>query len=155
MFIIVCCPRTFLKDGEAFVNVAPERSRSIAVASLLFLVFGLGMAIADPPLLAYIARYRSAPVLPLIGDVLDGSTPIGMLGGLDAVLALGIVLVAMAILEVVAGLWLWKSLKKGGKLGIALVPLNLFFAVGFGIPILYVLAPLRTVLLASGWKSLR
>jgi hypothetical protein len=144
-----------MKEGDASVNAGSERSQPITVASLLFVVFGLGMALADPPLLAYLAYYRTAPVLPLIGDVLDGSTPIGMLGGLDAVLALGVVLVATAILEVVAGWWLWKSLRRGGKLGIALVPLNLFFAVGFGIPILYVLAPLRTILLASGWKSLR
>src|SRR5574340_516725 len=115
MFIIVSCPSCFLKEGEASVNAASERSQPITLASLIFLVFGLGMAIADPPLLAYIAYYRSAPILPLIGDVLDGSTPIGMLGGLDAVLALGFVLVATAILEVVAGLWLWKSLRKGGK----------------------------------------
>ncbi len=144
-----------MKVSDPSVNGASKRSPSITAASVLFLLFGFGMALADPPLLAYIAYYRTAPVLPLIGDVLDGRTLIGMLGGLNAVIAMGFVLVAVAIVEVVAGFWLWKSLKRGGKLGIALVPLNLFFAVGFAIPILYVLAPLRTILLASGWKSLR
>lgn len=137
------------------MNVEAKRSPAITAASVLFLFLGLGMALADPPLLAYIAYYRTAPILPLIGDVLDGSTPIGLIGGLDAVIALGFVLVAMAVLEAVAGFWLWRSLKKGGKLGIAIVPINFFFAVGFGIPILYVLPPLRTILLAWGWKSLR
>ena len=115
----------------------------------------LGLAVADPLILAYIIYYRSAPILPVIGSVMDGSTPIGVLGGLDAVIALGFVLVAVAVLEAVAGFWLSRSLKKGGKLGAVLAPLDLFFAFGFGIPILYVLAPLRTLLLVMGWKSLR
>jgi hypothetical protein len=78
-----------------------------------------------------------------------------MLWGLNGVLALGVVLVVVSILEVVAGVWLWRSLKRGGWLGLVLQPLNLFFAVGFGIPILYLLAPLWSILLLSGWRSLR
>ncbi len=131
------------------------RSQPITIASVLFLFFGLGSALADPILLAYIAYYRTAPILPLIGDVFDDSTPIGMFGGLNAVLALGAVLIVVSIFEVVAGFWLWRSLKKGGKLGLALQPMNFFFAVGFGIPILYVLSPLWLILLVSGWRSLR
>jgi hypothetical protein len=137
------------------VNAPMKQSQPIYVASFLFLFFGLGMAIADPILLAYIAYYRAAPVLPLIGNVLDDNTPIGMFGGLNAVLVLGIVLVAVSVLEVLSGYWLRRSLKRGGKLGVALQPLNLFFAVGFGIPILYVLSPLWLVLIISGWRTLR
>jgi hypothetical protein len=47
------------------------------------------------------------------------------------------------------------SLRKGGKLGIAIQPFNLFFAYGFGIPALYVLAPTWLILISLGWKSLR
>jgi hypothetical protein len=137
------------------VDEPPKRSLSITAASLLFLIFGVGSAFADPPLLAYVAYYRAAPVLPLIGDVFDDSTPIGMIGGLNAVVALGIGLVGVSALDAVAGWWLRRSLKKGGKLGIALLPMNLFFAYGFGIPGLYVLVPLWFVLLLLGWKSLR
>jgi hypothetical protein len=125
------------------------------MASLLFLVFGSGSVLADPLLLAYVAYHRTAPVLPLIGNVLDDSTPIGMAGGLNTVIVLGIGLVAASALDVVAGLWLRRSLKKGGKLGITLQPINFFFAYGFGIPALYVLAPLWLILISLGWKSLR
>jgi hypothetical protein len=106
-------------------------------------------------LLAYVAYYHAAPVLPLIGDVLDDSTPIGMAGGLNTVLVLGIGLVAVSVLDVVAGLWLRRSLKKGGWLGIGLQPFNIFFAYGFGIPALYVLAPIWLILISLGWQSLR
>jgi len=150
-----------IAKAQAFPNAYLEvdepskRTTSVTIASLLFLLFRLGSAVADPLLFAYIAYYRTAPVLPLIGDVLDDNTPIGMLGGLNAVIVLGAVLVAVAVLDVVAGLWLWRSSKKGGRLGIALQPFNLFFAYGFGIPILYALVPLWLVLLYLGWKSLR
>ncbi len=137
------------------VDEPEKRSLVVTVASLLFLVFGLGSVLADPLLLAYIAYYHSTPVLPLIGDVLDGSTPIGMAGGLNAVLVLGVGLVAVSILDIVAGLRLRHSLKKGGWLGIVLQPFNLFFAYGFGIPALYVLAPTWLILISLGWQSLR
>jgi hypothetical protein len=144
-----------MNETPPSVDVPTRRSQPIAIASILFLFFGLGSAIIDPILLAYIAYYRTAPILPLIGDVLDNNTPIGRLGGLTAVLALGGVLVVVSLLEVMAGFWLWRSLKKGGKLGLALQPLNFFFALGFGIPILYILSPLWSILLVSGWRSLR
>jgi hypothetical protein len=137
------------------VDESPKRRLVVTIASLLFLVFGLGSVFADPLLLAYVAYYHAAPVLPLIGDVLDDSTPIGTAGGLNAVIVLGIGLVAVSVLDVVAGLWLRHSLKKGGKLGIILQPFNLFFAYGFGIPALYVLAPTWLILISLGWKSLR
>jgi hypothetical protein len=137
------------------VDEPPKRSLAVTTASTLLLFFGLGSSVADPLLLAYVAYYHTAPILPLIGDVLDDTTPIGMAGGLNAVLVLGIGLVAVSILDVLAGLWLRRSLKKGGKLGIILQPFNLLFAYGFGIPGLYVLAPLWLILIFLGWRSLR
>ena len=142
--------------GETQSSRTPtERSKPIAIASILFVFLGLGIAIADPIFLAYIAYYRTAPILPLIGDVLDGRTPIGILLGLNGVIALGVVHMATSILDVVAGVWLWRSLIKGGKLGIALLPVDLFFAYGFAVPILYIVPPLRSILLVAGWRSLR
>lgn len=137
------------------IDIPPKQSLAVTIASLLFLVFGFGSVVADPLLLTYIAYYHAAPILPLIGSVLDDSTPIGMIGGLNSVLVLGIGLVAVSALDVVSGLWLRRELKKGGKLGIVLQPFNLFFAYGFGIPGLYVLAPLWVILISMGWRSLR
>ena len=126
---------------------------SITVVSVVFLVFGLGFAVTTPLILAYIILNGSAPTLFGI-EFLDGNSLIGKLWGLNAVIALGLALTAVAVLEAVAGFWLWQSMKKGGKLGIFLLIPNLFFAVGFGIPALYVVPPVTTVLLASKWKNL-
>ena len=138
-----------------FSRQPAARNQPIAIASILFIFLGLGIAAADPLILAYIAYYHTAPILPLIGNVLDDTTPIGMLLGLNGVIALGTVQVAASILAAVAGFWLWRSLMKGGRLGIALLPVDLFFAYGFGIPILYIVPPLRSILLATGWRTLR
>jgi len=137
------------------MNVPKKRSQPIAVASILFLFLGVGIAVADPLFLTYIAYYHTAPILPLIGNVLDDSTPIGRLLGLNGVIALGIVETATSVLGAVAGFWLWKSLMKGGRLGMALLPVDLFFAYGFVIPILFIVPPLRSIFLAAGWRSLR
>jgi len=64
------------------MNVPKKRSQPITVASILFLFLGVGIAVADPLIMAYIAYYHTAPILPLIGSVLDDITPIGMLLGL-------------------------------------------------------------------------
>jgi len=121
--------------------------------SVVFLVFGLGLAVTTPLILAYIILNGAAPTLFGI-EFLDGNSLIGNLWGFDAVIALGLALTAVAVLEAVTGFWLWRSMKKGGKLGIILLIPNLFFAVGFGIPALYIVPPVTTVLLASQWKNL-
>lgn len=143
-----------MKESETSTNTR-NRSLSIAVASVMFIILGLGIGLADPVFVAFIAYYHTAPILPIIGNVLDGVTPIGKLGGLNLVIALGIVHAATSLLGMVAGFWLWQSSKKGGIVGMGLLPVDLFFAYGFGVPILYIVPPLRSILLVTGWRSLR
>lgn len=137
------------------MNTAVERSTPITVASFLFLLFGLGFAIAIPFNLAYIISRGSGPVYPVIGGVMDSTTLIWITWGPEGVIVLGIFQVVLAVIAVAAGLLLWRSSKKGGRLAIVLLPFDLLFALGFGIPILFVLAPLKALLLGVGWRSLR
>jgi hypothetical protein len=130
-----------------------QRNPSITIASFLFIILGLAMAISNPLVLAYIIYNGSAPVVFGI-ELLDGKSPIGVLWGHDAVFVLGVVLTFVAILGIVAGLWLRRSLRKGGKLGAFILPFYIFFGIGFEIPALYIFVPLTAVLLALGWKSL-
>ena len=141
-----------VKEGEASTNTT-NRSMTITVASVLFL-FGLGVAVATPFILIYIIRNGTGPIAFGI-EFLHGSTLIWNLWGFNAGLVLGLALGIVSALEAVAGFWLWRSLIKGGKLGIALLPVDLFFAIGFAIPILYIVPPLRSILLVAGWRSLR
>lgn len=144
--------RNAAKESEVSTNTR-NRSTSITIVSVVFLVFGLGFAVTTPLILAYIILNGTAPTLFGI-EFLDGKSLIGNLWGFNAVMVLGLALTAVAVLEAVAGFWLWQSLKKGGKLGVIVQLLNLFFAVGFGIPVLYVLPPVTTFLLASKWRDL-
>src|SRR5712692_2371046 len=103
-----------MREGAASLNVTPNRSTPITIASLLFLLSGLVFAILEPLVLAYTICYRSAPVLLGI-QTPDADSKIGLLGGLDAVIALSFVFLTGAIIDVVAGSCLWRALKKGGK----------------------------------------
>ena len=130
-----------------------ERGKAITLSSVLFYLTGLVWAVAFPPFLAYLAYFRTAPTL--FGIQTPGETSrIGEILGLDGVIVLGIVFVAVMASEVLAGYWLWKSLRRGGQLGIATLPFEIFYAVGYGLPFFYLFTPLKLVLLVSGWKSL-
>ena len=142
-----------MKESEASTNTT-NRSMPITVVSVLFLFFGLGTAVATPFLLVYIIINGSGPRFFGI-EFLHGNTFIWNLLGFNAGLVLGLALGAVSALEAVAGFWLWQSSKNGGKLGVILLIPNLFFAVGFSIPLLYVLPPVTAVLIASKWKNLR
>ena len=59
------------------------------------------------------------------------------------------------LLEVLAGVWLWRGLKQGALLGVVLSAVNAVFWVGFALPIPLIGGPLRILLLMLGWRSLR
>ena len=61
----------------------------------------------------------------------------------------------MNVLELVTGHWLWKSRKYGVKLGLILFPVGMIFWIGYALPFPLVIGPLRVLLLAIGWKTLR
>src|SRR5262245_23099310 len=84
-------PNAYLETDQL-----PRRRVVITMASLIFMIFGVGSVIADPLLLGYLAFYRTAPVLPLVGSVFGEGTPVGRVGGLDAVIVIGIVLVVVS-----------------------------------------------------------
>jgi hypothetical protein len=58
-------------------------------------------------------------------------------------------------LEVLAGFWLWKSDRKGGRLGLMLLPVGLPFWILFQPPLSLVVGPLRAFALAIEWRTLR
>ena len=131
---------------------APPRSLAVTVASLLFLVFGLGFLLANMPVIAHMISQRRFPVvfgIPLMGSSYTESL------GMDFMIAASVVFQGVSALDVLAGYWLWKSDKRGVRLGLALLPIGLPFWILFQLPIFLVLGPLRAIALAIGWKSLR
>ena len=131
---------------------APQRNPAITTASILYLVLGLGTLLADIPVIAYMIQNRTFPVvfgIPLLGSSLTERL------GMDFMIRASIVFEIVCALEALAGYWLWKSDKRGGRLGLILLPVGLLFWILFELPIFLVVGPLRAAALAIGWKSLR
>ncbi len=76
------------------------------------------------------------------------------LGGIPGIV---ISLIPWAILggfEILTGVWLWRSLRRGGLMALALTPIAAVFTVGYGAPFGYIVVPLRVLLVILGWRNL-
>jgi hypothetical protein len=119
-------------------------------AALLFAIPGLGFAISTPLVLAYQARRGELPMTPFGFRLLGG--PYEALGtdrltGLGWALAW--LLVGSSVIDVVAGIRLWRGERSGAGLGIAASVVDFALGVLFALPLLLVAAPLRIVLLIA------
>ena len=136
-----------------------EPDSAIRAASVLSYLIGLGTLLSIGPSLTYNLYYGSSVGSlfggdPSYGDFL-GSNPIGRLWGFAGVVVLGLAFLVVAAAEVVAGHWLGRSLKKGGKLGALATPCIMAFGIGFVLPLWFLVPPVILALLAMGWKTLR
>ena len=104
------------------------------------------------PLIASFALRNG--VLPVVFGIEMLSGPFSERLGLDRLLATTALWGIVNTLEMLAGYCLWKSRKHGGMLGLVLFPAGLIFWMGYALPIMIVIGPLRVLLLARGWKTL-
>jgi hypothetical protein len=105
-------------------------------------------------LLIVISTLRNGQLPVVLGiEMLAG--PLLQRFGRDTVLAATVPWGVVNVLEMLAGYWLWRSRKHGGKLALALFPVGMVFWIGYALPIMVLIGPLRMMLVASGWKSLR
>ena len=129
-----------------------HRSGAITLAAILYCWFGLAFLISS--LLIVISALRNGELPVVLGiEMLAG--PFSERLGLGAALAATVPWGVVNILEVLAGYWLWKSRKHGAKLGLVLFPTGMIFWIGYALPIMAVIGPLRVLLLAMGWRALR
>jgi hypothetical protein len=129
-----------------------RRGTTITLAAILYCWFGLSFLVSSLLIVISTLRNGSLPVLFGI-EMLAG--PFSERFGRNAVLAATVPWGVVNALEVLAGYWLWKSRKQGGVLGLLLFPVGLIFWLGYALPIMVVIGPLRVLLLARGWKTLR
>lgn len=128
------------------------RSGAIAAAACLYLLLGLGFPIAN----VFIVRSaRRTGRLPEAFGIQFLAGPLSQRYGVNAALAGTVPFAVVSLLEAVAGYWLWQSRRKGGLLALLLFPAALVFWIAYELPIPFVIGPLRLLLLALGWKSLR
>ncbi len=134
-----------------------ERSpRTTRLASILYVVPGLGVAVATAAILVYDARRHELPMTPFGWRLLGG--PYEQIGtdtltGLGRVL--GGALVVVSVFDLVAGVWLRQGRRRGAMLGVATTPISLLLGTLFVVPALWVIPPVRAVLAIAGWRRLR
>ncbi|HEV8489134.1 MAG TPA: hypothetical protein VGQ58_05050 [Candidatus Limnocylindrales bacterium] len=121
------------------------------IAALLFLA-DAGFGIAMPIALAHLARTGELPLSPWGFRAFSG--PFEQLGR-DAFTVLGWALVAVCALDVLAGVWLWLGKRRGASLGLGTTPFALALGIGFALPFLLLLAPIRAGLVLSGRRNLQ
>lgn len=125
---------------------------TIRVASWLFILNGAAWGVFAIPFAFYIDRLGRLPVIVGIESL---SGPISDTLGHQAVVWLLIPMGLLSWLEVLAGRWLRQGRKEGAWLGLFLLPVSMFFWIGFLLPAWLILGPLRAALILVGWRHLR
>ena len=114
------------------------------IASILYFVPGLGIAISTVLILVYQERRGELPMTPF-GWRLMGSTVPGM--GADQLTPMGTalawLLIGVSAVDTATGRWLWQDRRRGRVVGLATTPLSLGLGLLFQLPFLIVVAPLR------------
>jgi hypothetical protein len=126
-------------------------SPGLRLAALCFIAEA-GFGIFMPITLAHLARTGELPMTPFGFRSFSG--PFEALGR-DAFTALGWSLVVVCALDVLAGVWLWQGKRRGARLGLSTTPITLALGIGFALPFLLLLVPLRAGLVINRWPSLR
>jgi len=130
---------------------------TIRAAAVLFYITGLASLLLTGPSMAYnLLTGKSVGSLlgmnPAFGDYL-GANPFGL--SVATAILFGIAMVVTGALGVVAGIWLGKSLKRGGQLGILAALGMTVFGIGLVLPPWILAGPILVVLIRAGWETLR
>ena len=137
---------------QATKPASRQRSGATTLAAILYCWFGLAFLVSSMLIAVYTLRNGRLPVVFGI-QMMAGpfSERFGVYGAIMAALAWGVV----NALEMLTGYWLWRSRKRGAVLGLLLFPAGAIFWIGYALPIMVVVGPLRVLLLAWGWRTLR
>ena len=130
--------------------------RLFRVLALLYAVPGVGWAVATLAVLLYDRDHGELPMTPFGWRLLGGPYPeIGTDRLTPLGWALAGLLVAVSIVDVMIGRWLWLGRPRGAVLALVMAPVS--FALGwlFALPYLLVMAPLRTIGAVVAWRDLR
>jgi hypothetical protein len=129
-------------------GAATAARASGAIEAVLGAGFGLG-AIAT---LRHLEANGELPLTPFGFRSMSG--PFEQLGQ-ERFALLGWALVAVCVVDVVAGIWLWRRRRRGFRLGLVTAVPLFALGVGFALPFLLVGVPLRVALALAARRSLR
>lgn len=121
-------------------------------AAILFFLTGVAEVVFVPQTVAHIARHREHPLV--FPGVRGLAGPFDALG-IDAVVVLGVLFVALGAIELLVAALLWRSRKLGGALAAVLFVPGLVFWIGFALPGWLIAGPLRMILVWRGRDRLK
>jgi hypothetical protein len=130
--------------------------RLLQALALLYAVPGVGWAVATLAILLYHRDHGELPMTPFGWRLLGGPYPeIGTDRLTPLGWALAWLLVAVSIVDVMIGRWLWLGRPRGAVLALVMAPVS--FALGwlFALPYLLVMTPLRSIGAVVAWRDLR
>ena len=130
--------------------------RLLQALALLYAVPGVGWAVATLAIILYHRDHGELPMTPFGWRLLGGPYPeIGTDRLTPLGWALAWLLVAVSIVDVMIGRWLWLGRPRGAVLALVMAPVS--FALGwlFALPYLIVMAPLRAIAAVVAWQELR
>ena len=121
-------------------------------AALLLFIEGIGLAIPGLIGIRSLLAGRGVPLV--LGYPSYGGGAFERLG-MSTTVPLLLVFLAVCILDVVAGVFVWQEQRSGALLSLALLPLGAVFWWGFDLPYPPIIALVRTVLVVLAWSSFR
>lgn len=123
----------------------------LRVAAALFILDGVGFGIFAVPAIVRVLQHRPIPIV--FGFPAYGGGPFERVG-LKSTVPLLAAFLLVDILEVVAGVLVWRGSRGGAILGFVLIPCGAFFWWGFALPIPPIFAAARSALIAMSWSRL-
>jgi hypothetical protein len=137
-----------MSSRSAFGNDAPGAPTTHRVASVLYMFLGLAFGLSVPWVLAFLAENGYLPMMfwfRAMGGPFEGL-------GRGAFVVAGLMLVAVSLLDVIAGVLLWRGRHSGALLGLATDPIAMALGWGFALPLLLIGVPVRALLVLTGLR---
>lgn len=132
---------------------ANEPAGVVWLASIVHYIVGIGFPLGSVPFAAYVLINRRLPEA--LGIRFYGGGFIERVAGVEGVMLSMLPALLVNTIYILAGYWLGRSMKLGGILSLALLPISMFFALGYNAPIPIVLHPAMAALVLLAWGSLR
>jgi hypothetical protein len=127
--------------------------RNAHLAAVVTWIYAAGFGLATIPVAVYLRQRGKLPTFFDLFEMYGGPWSARVMDGTFVVLLMAFMGVCAAAAW--TGWLLWGGSRLGAILGLALLPVEAVFWIGFALPIPWLLGLARVVLIALAWKSLR
>ena len=122
------------------------------IASVVTWAYAAGFGLATIPVAAFLLRRGRLPVFLGLFESYGGPWSARVSHATFVVLLM--TFLAVTLVAALAAWLLWDGSRAGAMIGVALLPVEAVFWVGFALPIPWLLGIARVVLIALAWRSL-